>query len=299
MRAQSVRTWAGWLLILATCLMAGAAAPDDAARLEADIEMLAWLTDQQDWEGAFDEAARLLGTVQDPRLHYHRGVAAFRLTRYEEALESFSALSANDPEFPQLPGYRGMCLYELARSCEERGDDENARRLYSEASSALRAAAKGGRPAPALLRARAICAERAGLAEEELEALHALLAAHVDSHDARLRLALLYKDAGRLDESRGLLEAAETLDSDLRRALYNVGVQYFRGGRHEDVVAVTTRLIEEDERDAHSLRLRGLARLASGQLDGGRSDLERYLTLVPDGPDAANVRQHLEQAARE
>ncbi len=84
----------------------------------------------------------------------------------------------------------------------------------------------------------------------------------------------------------------------LQRMLYNLKSIYVQQGDHHRALGVVERLLLLRPDVSTEVRDRGLLQAQLGAVDMALDDLQHYLQLAPDAPDAAVVAQHIDALQR-
>jgi len=79
----------------------------------------------------------------------------------------------------------------------------------------------------------------------------------------------------------------------LQRMLYNLKATYVQQGDHRRALRVVERLLLLRPDVLTEIRDRGLLQAQLGALDAALDDLQHYLQLSPEAPDAALITQHI------
>jgi regulator of sirC expression with transglutaminase-like and TPR domain len=79
----------------------------------------------------------------------------------------------------------------------------------------------------------------------------------------------------------------------LQRLLYNLKVIYAQRRDFERTLGVVERLLLLHPEAAGEVRDRGLLHYQMGHFEAALDDLQHYLQLAPDAPDAAAIRRHV------
>lgn len=115
-----------------------------------------------------------------------------------------------------------------------------------------------------------------------------------------LSLAPTSPDAGEVFEKvRGLSPARSDQVIDVALAVFRSGVAAYQNGQLDVADSAFTRAILADSGWADAYYNRGRVRLARGDRDAGRTDLVRYLTLVPEASDRREVVRVLSELGPE
>ena len=114
-------------------------------------------------------------------------------------------------------------------------------------------------------------------------------------------LTLIYAAAGDLDKALESAEKAVEFDSEgAGLSFFNIGVVLTNAGQGAAAIAAFERAVDVDPEMADAYYQLGLAYLgAPDSISDAVGVMERYLELVPDGPDAETARQLLEFARQQ
>lgn len=117
-------------------------------------------------------------------------------------------------------------------------------------------------------------------------------------HDGRfLKPADCYELAGARVADPALLRRASKREI-LARMLHNLRAAYVRAQRFDQALNVLDLMIDTGREPADALKQRAILNLQQKRFARARQDLERYLDLVPDAPDRAEVREQIQALAR-
>ena len=105
------------------------------------------------------------------------------------------------------------------------------------------------------------------------------------------QLLEIYLRQRKEDEVKALLAIAPDSVKNDANVQFNIGVQSWNRGNAEAASVAFARAVELDPKlpDAH--RQLGYCQVNLGQLDKAVSELQRYLELAPQAPDAAEVKE--------
>jgi tetratricopeptide (TPR) repeat protein len=103
---------------------------------------------------------------------------------------------------------------------------------------------------------------------------------------------------GRHEEAAAAYDKARQLGLHFRTLWYQFGPyeSYYAVGRYEDVIALANATLATTSNLEESYYWRGMARLASGDVDGARSDFRTALRYHEDWPPAANALASLDDS---
>lgn len=186
------------------------------------------------------------------------------------------------------------------------GDSDAAGRIYNEAVDAFQAgdhatarkhledavAVDPGMVQPHALLA-AICGEQGDLecADREIEAVFAL------EPDNALAVRLAYEIAVVRGETGVELEMAEKLvvvdPAYAGEKLFNRGVAHYDANRFGEAVATMNLALQVRPDDPKVLFILGMASFNNGDHEAARVNLERFIEMAPDDPDAAIAKEIL------
>jgi tetratricopeptide (TPR) repeat protein len=99
---------------------------------------------------------------------------------------------------------------------------------------------------------------------------------------------------GREEEAAAALTALQQADPATRAAvLYNEAADAFNAGDVETARSKAQEAVEADDNHAKAHYLLGLTLFSTGDSEGAKAHLQRFLELAPDDPDAATAREML------
>jgi regulator of sirC expression with transglutaminase-like and TPR domain len=85
----------------------------------------------------------------------------------------------------------------------------------------------------------------------------------------------------------------------LKRMLNNLKMIYLNRGEPLKCLSVVERLLILDPGSAQEIKDRGLLSLKLERFGQAVADFETYLKLVPDAPDAEDIRRHLDAVRKQ
>jgi tetratricopeptide (TPR) repeat protein len=265
-----------------------------AAATSAALRKLNELFAAGDMKAVLAEADRLL--ADDPKLggaHYSRAVALWKLGRPGEAVESMRKAVEFIPEQPGIDGVAGAILMDLGDQEKKAGNDEKAKKAWTDAAEAFgREVAKSPNDSAALTN-RVIALDRAGNVDESIAALNALIAKDPGNAKAILRLAEVESDAGRLEEALAVLDRMPNPNADTANAIYNVSVKLYNAKKLEPIVPAMQKAIRIAPEIPHTHQLLARVLLNQGDVPGAVREMKEFLRLAPNDPDAASEREML------
>lgn len=145
----------------------------------------------------------------------------------------------------------------------------------------------------------ALTLEKSGRVEEAMAQYREVIRRHPGYVPASLNLGAALYAQGKVDEAIGIYQAALKHRPDSVRARNNLAEAYRKSGRVQNARSEFLRINEESPTYAPAQY--GLALLYEEDLadpKSARAHYEQYLALVPDGPEAAEVRQRLRVVKR-
>ncbi len=184
------------------------------------------------------EALRVLGSGDDPRLDYLRGLALGQGRKWPEAAAAFARVRPSSGE-----------LFTLARASEAQALSRSGR--HGDAVARLRGALADRPGDETLLFALAAVEERAGNIEAAVAQLRALLARNPRHAEALNFLGYLFAERGeRLDEAQALVERALELEPRNGAFLDSLGWVLFKKGDAARAASVLERAAKLSGGDA-------------------------------------------------
>jgi tetratricopeptide (TPR) repeat protein len=239
-------------------LVVGSAAAASASEIRAARQTSAKLTHLNELleKGAFEELLRACDDTlaSDPSLTgalYLRAVALWRTGRVGEAAEAIRAAAKADPAQAGIDGVAAAILLDAA------------------------AGARG--EAPALVAEALACVEPRAATDRTRRA-------------AIRRGAEILTDAGFAEQALATILADPAPDADTALAAYNAAVPLYNAGKMERVRDAMQRIVAAVPDAAPPHRLLGRALLALGEVDAAAREIETFLRLSPDDPEAENER---------
>lgn len=158
---------------------------------------------------------------------------------------------------------------------------------------------RAGGGAPAGSSARPAGAPAAGMTEIELQLRRQIAAREDAPTPSLLQLAHVALDRGRLDEARRVYQRVLAREPRNVEAITHLGGVLFQEGQVDEALAKVEEALRLDPRYIHAHWDR-TQYLFHGKQDfaAAARAAEAFLALVPEGPDAANVRALLAEARR-
>lgn len=179
-------------------------------------------------------------------------------------------------------GYTGIPSKDAAKESYAR-----ARALYEKALAAV----PGN---PAILKGIAQAYAGEGNREKSIETLKEVLEAEPDDNDSRVLIASMLLESGKLEEGKAMLDALPEGAVKESGVYANVGILFMNKGKATDAATYLTRGIALDPADADLYYYRGLAYMQAKKNAEAKADLNKYLELKPEGPEAKEVREILQ-----
>ena len=162
-----------------------------------------------------------------------------------------------------------------------------ARALYEKALAAVP-------DNPAILKGIAQTYAGEGNKTKSVETLKKVTELDPSDTTSRLLLASLVLEQGNLDEGKAMLEALPEGSVQDAGVYANLGILFMNKSRPADAVTYLTKAITLDPADADLLYYRGLAYMQEKKNAEAKADLNKYLTMKPDGPEAKEIREILQ-----
>lgn len=179
-------------------------------------------------------------------------------------------------------GYTGIPSKDAAKE-----NYAQARALYEKALAAV----PGN---PAILKGIAQAYAGEGNREKSVETLRQVLEADPDDNDSRVLVASMLLETGKLEEGKAMLDALPEGAVKDSGVYANVGILFMNKGKAADAATYLTRGIALDPADADLYYYRGLAYMQAKKNAEAKADLNKYLELKPEGPEAKEVREILQ-----
>jgi Tfp pilus assembly protein PilF len=131
--------------------------------------------------------------------------------------------------------------------------------------------------------------------DKSVEHLRKALEHSPDNPEVTLLLGNVLLEKGDAEEGRRLLDS---VDEDLIKdpAIFlNIGIGLMNGGRPKDAMPYFDRAVARFPSHPDSYYFRGLAHLQTGDNDAARADLEKFVRMAPEAPEAETARKILKQ----
>ena len=141
---------------------------------------------------------------------------------------------------------------------------------------------------------RAAALDQAERNDELEQALRDVLAADPANVQATSRLVTLLIRSGRREDALELLEGSTGGDTTIAAALFNVAVNFYNDDDLETAERAARKAVEIDPDLAEVHRLLARIHLGKDEKAEAIAEIEKYLELAPDAPDAAVERQLLD-----
>jgi len=113
--------------------------------------------------------------------------------------------------------------------------------------------------------------------------------------EARVLLGNILIEQGRDDEGRQALAAVDDTAVKDPITFVNVGIGLFNQGKAEDALVYFEKAITRFPDRGEAYYYRALVRLGKGDRAGAKADLEQFLRLAPDAPEAEMARKALKE----
>lgn len=131
--------------------------------------------------------------------------------------------------------------------------------------------------------------------DKSVEHLRKALEHSPDNAEVTLLLGNVLVEKGEAEEGRRLLDS---VDQDLIKdpaTFLNVGIGLLNGGRPKDALPYFNRAVARFPSYPDSYYFRGLAHLQNGDNGAAKADLEKFIGMAPDAPEAETARKILKQ----
>jgi tetratricopeptide (TPR) repeat protein len=162
-----------------------------------------------------------------------------------------------------------------------------ARALYEKALAAVP-------DNPAILKGIAQTYQGEGNKEKAIEILNRVKTLDPSDSESQIVLASLLLEKGDLDAGKAILDALPPESLRDPSVFINIGILFMNKKQAEEARTYLTKAIEIDPANADGYYYRGLALLQSKKNAEAKADLQKFLELKPDAPEAAEVREILQ-----
>lgn len=134
-----------------------------------------------------------------------------------------------------------------------------------------------------------------GQYDKAIENLRAALEKDPNSNEVKLLLGNVLLAKGSADEGRQILSTVDESKITSPDVWLNVGIALLNQNKPAEAIAYFTKAIEKFPQTGDSYYYRALAELQQGQNPAAKADLEKYIQIAPDTPEASNAKKILEQ----
>lgn len=248
-----------------------------------------------DFEGVVALSDELLAEKPNvgPAL-YLRGVALWRMERFEEARQTLLRAVELVPDQPGIFGVAASVTLDRADELADAGQEAEAVEVYAAAAELFgRNLELNPDSRPSLLN-RAAALDKAGKTEELEEVLLKIVEVDPGYLQAYFRLSTLYTQAGRTEDALAVLDRIPGGDKSAAAAIYNVAVNLYNDDNLEAAELAARKATEIDPDLAPVRRLLARVYLGQGKDAEAIPEIEKFLELAPDDPEADDERQLLE-----
>jgi tetratricopeptide (TPR) repeat protein len=126
---------------------------------------------------------------------------------------------------------------------------------------------------------------------------HLQIAVEKDPSDVenKLRLGNILMDTGRMEEGRKLLATVDDSAVKDPAIFVNVGISLMNQNKADEALPYFEKAIKNFPNSGEAYYYRALIRLQKGDTPGTKADLQKFLELSPNAPEAAAAKKALEQ----
>jgi Tfp pilus assembly protein PilF len=133
-----------------------------------------------------------------------------------------------------------------------------------------------------------------GNREKSIETLRKVIAADPADTNSQVLVASMLLEEGTLDEGKAMLDALPAGAVKEAGVYANLGILFMNKNKPADAVTYLTKGLELDASDADLYYYRGLAHMQTKKNAEAKADLQKFLELKPDAPEAKEVREILQ-----
>ena len=248
-----------------------------------------------DFEGVLALSEELL--AEKPNVGpavYLRGVALWRVGRLEEARETLMRALELAPDQEGIFGVAASVLLDRADELADAGQEAEAVEVYAEAAELFRRNLELNPDSRPSLLNRAAALDNAGKTDELEKVLLKITEVDPGYLQAYFRLSTLYTQAGRADDALAVLDRIPGGDKSAAAAIYNVAVNLYNDDNLGAAELAARKAAEIDPDLAPVRRLLARVYLRQGNDAAAIPEIETFLELAPDDPEADDERQLLE-----
>jgi tetratricopeptide (TPR) repeat protein len=265
------------------------------AEARGPLKEMSELYEAGDYEGVVAKSDEIL--AEKPNVGpavYLRGVALWKLGRLEEAREALTRALELVPDQPGIYGVTASVTAERADEIAAAGQDAEAAEMYAKAADLFGQNLEVNPESRPSLLSRASALDKSGRTEELEAALLDIIEVDPTYLQAYFRLSTLYTQAGRPDDALVVLDRIPGGDKSAAAAIYNVAVKLYNEDDLAAAEAAARKAVEVDPELAAVRRLLARVYLAQGKDAEAIPEIEKFLELAPDDPEADDERQLLE-----
>jgi len=212
---------------------------------------------------------------------YVLGVIEYDSGRPDAASAAFTKALELDPNTPS-------CAYYLGKIAYDAGKIEESIRWF-EQELAL------SPDLPDLYQNLGVLYRDRGDLARAAEMFEGLITLRPDDVDAYAELVALYEKLGDSARLEAVLAAREKLGVKDAAAYYNLGAKYWKAKQWQQAAEAFRKALAQDETLAAAHKGLGYCLVKEEKLPEAREHLQRYLELSPDAPDAAEIREVIQQ----
>jgi tetratricopeptide (TPR) repeat protein len=128
-----------------------------------------------------------------------------------------------------------------------------------------------------------------------IEALQEALKSEPDSNDLKMLLADTYQKNGQQAESDQLMATIDTTQIKDPATLLNLGIAQLNDKKPEQALTYFDKTVKQFPDYADGYYYRGLTQLQLGHADEAKPDLEKFVQMAPNAPEAETARKLLAQ----
>jgi Tfp pilus assembly protein PilF len=136
-------------------------------------------------------------------------------------------------------------------------------------------------------------------AEHNLDAavqhLRNALAKDPENLDVKMLLANVLAEQGKADESKQIMATIDESKITNPDTLLNVGIGMLNAKKPAEAMTWFDKTVTRFPQYAEGYYYRGITELQDGKNDAAKADLQKYLELAPNGPEAATAKSILEK----
>jgi tetratricopeptide (TPR) repeat protein len=237
-----------------------------------------------------------LGDPTDVNFDLPKEMAQQQQQQQEEMKKNPEMAKAADEEAKNEKQYKGLKQYfDEGTTLYNQGQYKQAAAMYEQALPLAK-----DKNIPVVMARLAEAYSKAKEYDQAIATYQKALAANPDDASLHNNLGSVYATTGKLPQAQAEFEKAASLDpTNAGRYYFNIGAIMYNSGKMDDALTAFNKVISLDPKNAEAYYLKGQALMGKATMssdgkvkapDGTVEAFEQYLTLDPNGPNAAAAK---------